>query len=93
MHQLVKITQGKIDYDAPIYVIYDGGLYRTVNHPLGWTDQPDYEIRSDGRIYRTGHHGLGAGDAPDYEFGNDGCVYRSASHPEGALTAPTFALA
>ena len=93
MHTLVKFTDGRIEVDSPVYVIEDGRLYRTVFHPLGWTDLPDYEMKHDGRIYRTGHHRLGAGDAPDYEFRADGCLHRSGTHPEGALPSPEYALA
>ena len=92
MHKLVQLTEGRFEGDVPMFVIYDGSLYRTVNHPLGWADLPDYEIRNDGRIYRTGHHRLGAGETPDYEFHEDGCVYRTPSHPEGSSTLPAFAL-
>jgi hypothetical protein len=92
MHKLVQIADGRIDSDSPVFVIYDGRLYRTVNHPLGWAEKPDYEIRDDGRIYRTGHHRLGAGKTPDYEFHEDGCLYRSAHHPDGTSPQPTYAL-
>ncbi|MFH1983092.1 MAG: hypothetical protein ABIL58_14715 [Pseudomonadota bacterium] len=92
MHSLLKITDGRIDVDTPVYVIDDGKLYRTVYHPLGWTDLPDYEMKNDGRIYRTGHHCLGFSETPDFEFRKDGCLYRSASHPDGASSGPDYAL-
>jgi hypothetical protein len=66
----------------PVYVIRDGRFFRTVYHPAGWSDVPDYELRADGSIHRTPHHKLGASDTPDYVIGKDQGLYRAASHPD-----------
>ena len=42
-------------------------LYRTENHPQGWSGLPDYEIR-DNQIYRTVSHPKGWSGLPDYEI-------------------------
>ena len=77
---------------APIYVITDGKLYRTVNHSQGWSADPDYEMRIDGRLYRTPHHPQGEGAQPDYEFRQDQLIYRTRHHPDGSLDQPEFAV-
>ena len=76
-------TQGSGVTDAPDYVIRDGRFYRTVNHPAGWSDRADYEIRSDGNVYLLEKNGDGGGQAPVYEF-REMMLYRTAGHPDGA---------
>jgi hypothetical protein len=75
--------------DAPDYVIRDGRLYRTVNHPAGWSDAADYEIRSDGKIYALGEIGCAGAQAPVYEF-REIMLYRTASHPDGPGERPDY---
>jgi hypothetical protein len=82
-------TQGAGAADAPDYVIRDGRLYRTVNHPDGWSDAADYEIRSDGKIYALGSGGDAASQAPVYEF-REIMLYRTQDHPDGAGTNPDY---
>jgi hypothetical protein len=77
---------------APVYMVTDGKLYRTVNHYRGWSAQPDYELRGDGRLYRTRHHFRGEGALPDYEFRQDQLIYRTRNHPEGWTDQPVFAV-
>ena len=74
--------------DEPLYVIRDGGFFRTVYHPSGWSDVPDYELRADGRVYRTSYHRLGASDLPDYVIGKDRRLYRASGHSQGDSKAP-----
>jgi hypothetical protein len=81
---------GKLD--APVYVIQDGNLYRTVDHELGWSESPDYELRSDGLIFRTIHHALGTSDRPDYQLNEMGYLYRTENHPKGASMLPVYEL-
>ena len=78
--------------DAPVYVIRDGKFYRTVHHPSGWSETPDYEIGTDGKVYRTAHNQMGPAEAPDYEFRKDQHLYRTRFHPAGAETAPEYLL-
>ena len=75
--------------DAPDYVIRDGRLYRTVNHPAGWSDSADYEIRIDGKIYALGEGGNPGAQAPVYEF-REIMLYRTASHPDGPAERPDY---
>lgn len=70
----------------PVYVVSNGMFYRTVHHPLGWSETPDYEFRSDGRLYRP------SSDRPDYEFRGDGKLYRSAGHPSGPGETPEYVI-
>jgi len=80
-------------FDEPAYIIRDGKLFRTVFHPAGWSDAPEYELLEDGKIYRTGHHKLGASAQPDYVIGSDLGVYRSVGHPDSeAPRMPDFVL-
>jgi hypothetical protein len=74
--------------DAPDYIIRDGRFYRTVHHPAGWSDSPDFEIRDDGKVYsvRTGET---ASRTPVYEF-REIMLYRTAAHPDGAGTQPDY---
>jgi len=85
----ISDTEGH-DGQAPVYVITDGKLFRTVNHRQGWSADPDYEMRSDGRLYRTGYHLQGPGSLPDYEFRQDQMIYRTHHHPDGRLDQPVF---
>ncbi len=32
-------------YDLPFFVMQNGKLYRTICHPLDWSESPDYEMR------------------------------------------------
>ena len=66
----------------PVYVLRDGRFYRTVYHPAGWSEKPDYELRSDGRIYRTPYHKLGGSEVADYVIGEDRGLYRADGHPD-----------
>jgi len=79
-----------VDGRVPVYVISDGKLFRTVNHLQGWSEVPDYELRSDGRFYRTRHHCRGKGSLPDYEFRRDQMIYRTENHPDGRVDQPVF---
>ena len=93
MAQVYAVDEAKgRDGAAPVYVITDGKLYRTVNHRQGWAADPDYEMRHDGRLYRTRHHPQGEGGQPDYEFRQDQLIYRTAHHPDGAMAQPEFVI-
>ena len=83
-------VSNKPDTAAPVYCIRDGGFYRTVDHALGWSEHPDYELKTDGRVYRTRFHPLGGGRHPDFYFKKDGALYRTDDHPEGPSTLPEF---
>ena len=76
-------TQGSGVADAPDYVIRDGRFYRTVNHPAGWSDTADYEIRNDGKVYALAGTRNGDNQVPAYEF-HEMMLYRTATHPDGA---------
>jgi hypothetical protein len=91
MIKVYAISDGEgIDGQTPVYVITDGKLFRTVNHLLGWSEVPDYEMRSDGRLYRTEYHRQGKGSLPDYEFRKDQMIYRTNYHPDGRMDQPVF---
>ena len=75
-------TQDSGVADAPDYVIRDGGLYRTVHHPDGWSDTADYEIRADGKIYALGNSRETEAQAAVYEF-RQIMLYRTEAHPDG----------
>ena len=77
--------------DAPDYVITDGRFYRTVNHPSGWSDMADYEIRRDGKIYALGDADRDSRQAPVYEF-REIMLYRTEAHPDGPGTYPDYYL-
>lgn len=84
---------GSNQYDEPVYIIRDGKFFRTVFHPAGWSDVPEYELGEDGKIYRTIHHLLGENAEPDYLIESDHGVYRSSGHPENAdFGFPDFVL-
>jgi hypothetical protein len=91
MYQIFRLPAHKSGPShLPDYTLSDGLFCPTVNHLRGWSDQPDYELKSDGRIYRSPHHPLGASCDPDYEFGPDGLMYRTDSHPDGRSQAPDY---
>lgn len=75
---------------TPVYILVDGKFFRTAFHPRGWSELPEYDLRTDGRIYRTKNHPKGMGESPDYEFGRDMKLYRTPQHPEGQMQAPEF---
>ncbi|MBI9090616.1 MAG: hypothetical protein JEZ12_15475 [Desulfobacterium sp.] len=74
----------------PIYTMRDGFLFRTVGHPMGWSEHPDYRLGEDGKLYRTKYHLHGMGRLPEYEFGKDGKLYRTENHLEGRGSEPDF---
>ncbi len=92
MLKLFKLTDNKRTADTPVYVLKDGQLFRTVYHPDGWSDRPDYHLGTDGKIYRTENHPHGLGEMPDYKFGTDRKLYRTISHPDGINPTPDFEL-
>lgn len=69
--------------ELPVYTLTDGDFFRTVYHPQGWSDKPDYTLADDGKIYRTPSHPDGTGDAPDYHIQPDLALTRSVTHPDG----------
>jgi len=75
---------------APVYLIRDGGFYRTVDHTQGWSEHPDYKLKQDGKVYRTHYHPLGSSERPDFHFQQDGALYRTSDHPEGASSHPEY---
>ena len=90
MLKLFKLANRKRTADTPVYMLKDGQFFRTVYHPNGWSDQPDYDLGNDGKIYRTKNHPHGIGDLPDYEFGTDRKLYRTHTHPDGNWDMPEF---
>ena len=82
-------TQEAGNTDAPHYVIRDGRFYRTIDHPAGWSEAAEYEIRSDGKVYLSGEGDDPAGRAPVYEF-REIMLYRTAAHPAGAQAQPEY---
>ena len=82
-------TQEAREADAPDYVIRDGRFYRTINHPMGWSDAAEYEIRSDGKVYLFEKNGDKVNQAAVYEF-RDIMLYRTDAHPDGAKTQPDY---
>lgn len=77
---------------APVYVLRDGFFCRTIDHPLGWSDCPDYELGPDGKVYRTPHNPEGQGVKPDFEFGGDGRLYRYTETASGPSYQPVYEL-
>jgi len=75
--------------DAPHFVIRDGRFFRTINHPAGWSDVAEYEIRSDGKVYLLGEDGARTGQTAVYEF-REILLYRTDAHPDGAKTQPDY---
>lgn len=93
MYQVFRISTHLLGpSDQPVYTISEGRFFPTVNHPRGWSDRPDYELRNDGKIYRSADHPQGAGLQPDYEIGPDCLIYRTGHHPEGRSAAPQYEL-
>jgi hypothetical protein len=86
----IKVVPADDTPAPPVYLIRDGGFYRTVDHAQGWSEHPDYELKPDGQVYRTRFHPLGTSAHPDYRFKPDGALYRTGDHPEGSSTGPDF---
>ena len=82
-------TQDSGKTEVPQYVIRDGRFYRTVHHPLGWSDVADYEIRSDGNVYPVAAEGETSDQPAVYEF-RQIMLYRTAAHPKGAAYRPDY---
>ncbi len=80
------------DTIEPVYTIRDGEFYRTISHPHGWSENPDYRLGDDGKLYRTGHHRLGRSELADYEFRNSRYLYRTINHPDGTIDDPEYEL-
>ena len=74
---------------APVYVIRDGRFYRTINHPAGWSDAAEYEIRRDGKVYLLNEEDGTTDQTAVYEF-KDIMLYRTEAHPDGAKTQPDY---
>ncbi len=81
-------TSGQADF--PIYTINDGKFYRTIKHPLGWSENADYELGKDGKVYRTEYHSSGTSILPDYEFRGNGKLFRTSNHPDGPSGLPDY---
>ncbi len=86
----LKLFSASGQPDFPVYTINDGKLYRTIKHPLGWSEHADYELGKDGKIYRTAHHPSGTGSGPDYEFRGRGKLFRTSTHPDGHNDLPDY---
>jgi len=80
---VLKISRASSTAAFPIYTLRDGYLYRTIGHPMGWSENPDYRLGEDGKLYRTKYHLRGMGELPEYEFGKDGKLYRTENHLQG----------
>ena len=52
--------------EKPDYEIRENFLYRTNQHPAGWSAFPDYEIRN-AQLFRTNEHHWGPKTQPDYD--------------------------
>lgn len=83
-------SNGVVTDNFPIYTMRDGLLFRTIAHPMGWSECPDYKFGSDGKFYRTKHHLQGISLMPEYEFGPGGMLYRTQTHVEGSGSDPEF---
>jgi hypothetical protein len=93
MYQVFRVPTHHLgDSEQPDYTVSEGHFFPTVNHPRGWSDLPDYELRSDGKIYRSTHHPLGVGKLPDYKLGPDCLMYRTGHHPDGRSSLPEYEL-
>lgn len=89
--KIFKMTdQGGREGDAPVYVIQDGQFFRTVFHPVGWSEMPEYRFDYDGKIYRIDENTGNRADLPDYEFGRDMKIYRTQNHPGGRVNFPEY---
>ena len=86
-------TPTLLNNKEPLYLIQEGKFFRTVFHPNGHSEQPDYDLGNDGRIYRTENHPQGFGRLPDYEFGSDRKLYRTPNHPDGEKKTPEYEIA
>ena len=82
-------TQESGEAVAPDYVIRDGRFYRTINHPAGWSDAADYEIRGDGKVYPLGKDQDRNAQTAVYEF-REIMLYRTDAHPDGSETQPDY---
>jgi len=82
-------TQEAGKADAPHYVIRDGRFYRTINHPAGWSDAAEYEIRSNGKVYLAGEEGSKNDQTAVYEF-REIMLYRTDAHPDGVKAQPEY---
>ncbi len=90
MVKLYRIIQDGLEKSGvPDYVIRDGKVYRTIHHPSGWSDVPDYEIGPDGGVYTFCPSGGPAGKTLAYEF-RKSFLYRTLHHPEGKSTVPDY---
>ncbi len=76
--------------EAPVYTISDGKFFRTITHPKGWSENPDYILGDDGKLYRTEYHWQGVSALPDYEFRGDRQLYRTGNHPDGPVSEPDY---
>jgi len=83
-------TDGSTADDFPLYTMKDGELFRTIAHPLGWSENPDYVFGNDGKFYRTKYHPQGLAELPDYEFRGDKKLYRTNNHPSGFGDNPDY---
>ena len=83
-------SNGSVTDAFPVYTMRDGFLFRTIAHPMGWSESPDYKLGADGKFYRTKYHLQGVSLMPEYEFGPGGKLYRTQTHVEGPGTAPEF---
>lgn len=90
MEHLPKIFRTSSTYPYPVYVLKDGKLFRTIFHPNGWSDNPDYELGNDGKFYRTEYHELGINLKPDYEFGKEKKICRTLNHPNKDINIPEY---
>ena len=79
-----------LENKEPVYLVREGKFFRTVFHPRGYGEQPDYDLGNDGQIYRTENHPKGFGELPDYKFGKDMKLYRTPNHPEGKTDTPEY---
>jgi len=86
-----KINTTEADTDSfPVYTMRDGFIFRTIAHPMGWSDLPDYRLGGDGKFYRTEHHFEGVSPEPVYEFGPGGKIYPTQIHGQDPNREPEF---
>ncbi|MCP3901533.1 MAG: hypothetical protein GY707_17640 [Desulfobacteraceae bacterium] len=89
-NHLTNLFKTSSTYQHPVYTLRNGMIYRTVFHPEGWSENPDYKFANDGKFYRTEYHELGANSLPDYEFHKDQKIYRTENHPKGKELTPEY---
>ena len=92
-HMPKLYTFGETDIskqDLPVYVIRDGKFFRTIHHPNGWSENPDFELKPDGKIYAGIEAANIENNVPYYEFRNDKKIYRADSHPDGPCEKPEY---